>query len=57
LNSETLQLAESKRLCTIAWAAQQACVLTPSDPPPLFPVGHYALPSTTHLLPSIHRFA
>jgi hypothetical protein len=37
LQSDTLQLDESKRLCTIAWAAQQACVLTPSDPPPLSP--------------------
>jgi hypothetical protein len=37
LQSNTLQLDESKRLCTIAWAAQQACVLTPSDPPPLSP--------------------
>ena len=40
LHSDTLQLDESKRLCTIAWAAQQACVLTPSDPPLLIPAGH-----------------
>ena len=40
LHSDTLQLNESKRLCTIAWAAQQACVLTPSDPPPLSPAWH-----------------
>ncbi|MDA8610799.1 hypothetical protein N9L35_00285 [Alphaproteobacteria bacterium] len=40
LHSDTLQLDESKRLCTIAWAAQQACVLTPSDPPPLSPPWH-----------------
>ncbi|WP_443646726.1 hypothetical protein [Candidatus Ponderosibacter sp. Uisw_141_02] len=40
LHSDTLQLDESKRLCTIAWAAQQACVLTPSDPPPLIPAWH-----------------
>ncbi|MDA8535836.1 hypothetical protein N9L23_00520 [Alphaproteobacteria bacterium] len=40
LHSDTLQLDESKRLCTIAWAAQQACVLTPSDPPPLSPAWH-----------------
>ena len=37
LQSDTLQLDESKRLCTIAWVAQQARVLTPSDPPPLSP--------------------
>jgi hypothetical protein len=40
LHSDTLQLDEAKRLCTIAWAAQQACVLTPSDPPPLIPAWH-----------------
>ena len=40
LHSDTLQLDESKRLCIIAWAAQQACVLTPSDPPPLSPAWH-----------------
>mgnify|MGYP000013160540 FL=1 len=40
LHSDTLKLDESKRLCTVAWAAQQACVLTPSDPPPLVPIGY-----------------
>jgi len=40
LHTDTLQLDESKRLCTVAWTAQQACAPTPSDPPPLAPAGH-----------------
>ena len=62
LHSDTLQLAKSNQLCTIAWAAQQACVLTPSDPPPLIPAWHEVFPAPrltcpTHLLPGLHRFA
>ena len=51
------QLAESRRLRTIAWTAQQASVQTLSDPPPLAPAGRWALPATAPDLPSIGRFA
>jgi hypothetical protein len=40
LHNYTLQLDQSKRLCTIASTAQQACALKPSDPLPLIPAWH-----------------